>query len=128
MIWCGLVVGIIIAGDLGRIRAFLKWVNSFPLGDKAGHVFLIGTLAFLLNYALEWRILRIARWRIPVAPAIVAALMTCEEFSQIWIPSRTFDLADLAANYTGCVLAGLLGIWLQRRGENPPQAGERKAL
>ena len=36
---------------------------------------------------------------------IVAVVMTIEEISQIWIPSRTFDLGDLAANYVGILLA-----------------------
>jgi polysaccharide biosynthesis protein VpsQ len=110
-----LSLGVFIAcADEGKMRAFLAWVNSIPLGDKCGHVFLIGTLAFLLNRALAGRTVGIARRCVPLAPLLVAAVMTCEETSQIWIPSRTFDLLDLAANYTGCIAAGLLAHWLVR--------------
>jgi hypothetical protein len=114
-LWFLFVGGVVVCADEGKIRAFLAWVNSIPLGDKVGHVFLIGTLASLLNHALAGRTVTIARWRVPLAPLLVAAMMTCEETSQIWIPSRTFDLLDLAANYTGCIAAGLLAHWLALR-------------
>jgi hypothetical protein len=114
-LWFSFVAGVIVSADDGKIRAFLAWVNSIPLGDKVGHVFLIGTLAFLFNHALAGRTLSIARRRVLLAPLLVAAVMTFEETSQIWIPGRTFDLLDLAANYTGCVAAGLLANWLALR-------------
>jgi polysaccharide biosynthesis protein VpsQ len=41
---------------------------------------------------------------------IIAVAMTIEEFSQIWIPNRTFDLMDLAANYLGISIAGWIRI------------------
>jgi polysaccharide biosynthesis protein VpsQ len=106
------VTGIIIANDLGRIQKFIGWVNMLPFGDKCGHVLLIGTLAFLLNYALNGRMIKIGDQRILLGGSIVAIVITIEEFSQIWIPSRTFDLVDLAANYLGITIAGLR--WLRK--------------
>jgi polysaccharide biosynthesis protein VpsQ len=79
-----------------------------PGGDKLGHALFIGTLAFLLNYALAGRMIRIGSLKILLGCWIIAVAMTVEEFSQIWIPSRTFDLVDLAANYFGITLAGWL--------------------
>jgi polysaccharide biosynthesis protein VpsQ len=106
------VSGIIIANDLGRLRGIIQWVNLLPFGDKFGHFVLIGTLAFLLNYALNGRTIKIGRQKVLLGCSIVAIAITIEEFSQIWIPSRTFDLVDLAANYCGITIAGLL--WLRR--------------
>lgn len=102
------VASIIVGSDLGRLRNITGWVNSLPLGDKWGHLVLIGTLTFLLNYALSGRMVKIGRLKILLGCAIVAVAMTVEECSQIWFPTRTFDLIDLAANYLGITLAGLM--------------------
>jgi polysaccharide biosynthesis protein VpsQ len=106
------VAGIIIGSDLGRLRSITGWVGSFPFGDKCGHLVLIGTLTFLLNYGLNGRMLKIGRLNLLLGCAIVAVGITIEEISQIWIPLRTFDLVDLSANYFGIALAGF--VWLRR--------------
>ena len=110
-LWLILIGGVIACADLGGLRGFLRWINSLPFGDKAGHVFLIGTMAHLLNRALFNRIVKIGPVRCQLGGLIVAILMTIEEFTQIWIPSRTFDWGDLAANYSGILAAE----WLARR-------------
>ena len=107
------VAGIIVGSDLGLIGSITNWVNNLPYGDKTGHVLLIGTLTFLPNYGLNGRMVKIGRLKILLGCAIVAVAITVEEFSQIWIPLRTFDSIDLAANYLGIGLAGL--IWLRTR-------------
>jgi polysaccharide biosynthesis protein VpsQ len=106
------VAGIIVGSDLGRLRSITGWVNSVPFGDKCGHLALIGTLTFLLNYALSGRMVKIGRLKILLGCTIVAVAMTVEECSQIWFPARTFDLIDLSANYLGITLAGLM--WRNR--------------
>jgi polysaccharide biosynthesis protein VpsQ len=105
------IVGIIVANDLGQIQSIINWVNSVPFGDKVGHTIFIGTLAYLLNYALADRTIKISQYKILLGCMIIAVAITAEEFSQIWIPSRTFDFLDLAANYFGITIAG----WLRLR-------------
>jgi polysaccharide biosynthesis protein VpsQ len=105
------IVGIIVANDLGQIQSIINWVNSVPFGDKVGHTIFIGTLAYLLNYALADRTIKISQYKILLGCMIIAVAITAEEFSQIWIPSRTFDFLDLTANYFGITIAG----WLRLR-------------
>jgi polysaccharide biosynthesis protein VpsQ len=107
------VASIIVGSDLGRLRSITQWVGSFPFGDKCGHLVLIGTLTFLLNYALNGRMVKIGRLKVLLGCSIVAVAMTIEEISQIWMPLRTFDLIDLSANYLGIILAGW--IWLRKK-------------
>lgn len=102
------VAGIIIGSGLGQISSITNWVNDVPFGDKSGHLLLIGTLTFLLNYGVNGRIVKIGRLKILLGCAIVAVAITVEEFSQISIPARTFDWLDLCANYLGIALAGIV--------------------
>ncbi|MGH8047296.1 MAG: VanZ family protein [Chthoniobacterales bacterium] len=96
-----LCTGIVIGADRGTLSAALGWINSIPFFDKAGHIILIGTLAFLLNYALAGRRLG----PLQLGGLIVAVVMTLEEYSQSWFPARTCSVADLMANYTGVLCA-----------------------
>jgi polysaccharide biosynthesis protein VpsQ len=105
-----LIIGIITANDLGRLRSIISLVNSVPFGDKFGHIVLIGTLTYLLNYALADRLLKTGNYKMLLGYLIIAVAMTIEECSQIWIPNRTFDLGDLAANYLGISIAGWIRI------------------
>lgn len=106
------VAGIIVADDFGRLQTAIHWIASFPFGDKWSHLVLIGTLTFLLNHALNGRMVKIGDRKVLLGCAIVTVGITVEELSQIWIPSRTFDLVDLSANYLGIWLAGK--VWLRR--------------
>jgi polysaccharide biosynthesis protein VpsQ len=104
------IIGIIVANDLGRIKSIINLVNSLPFGDKFGHIIFIGTLAYLLNYALANQLIKIGKYKILLGCLIIAVIMTIEEYSQILIPNRTFDLGDLAANYLGISIAGWIRI------------------
>jgi polysaccharide biosynthesis protein VpsQ len=108
------VAGIIIGNDLGQLRTIVNyWVGSVPFGDKIGHLVFIGILTFLLNDALDGRMVKMGGLKVLLGCSIVAVVMTLEEISQIWIPWRTFDLVDLSANYLGIGLAGLK--WLPKK-------------
>jgi polysaccharide biosynthesis protein VpsQ len=111
LLFLSLIIGITVADNLGRLRSLINLITSVPGGDKVGHAIFIGTLAFLLNYALSGRMLKIGRYQILWGCLVIAVAMTMEEFSQIWIPIRNFDLLDLAANYFGITMAGWL--WLR---------------
>jgi polysaccharide biosynthesis protein VpsQ len=111
LIFLLLIIGIIIINDLGQLRNIMGLVNSVPFGDKFGHIILIGTLTYLLNYALTDRLLKFGNRKILLGCLIIAVIMTIEECSQLWILTRTFDLIDLSANYLGISIAG----WLRLR-------------
>ena len=102
------MVIVIVFADRGKARAFFGWINSFPLGDKAGHFFLIGVMALLLNYALAHRTAPINRAHLQLGGLIVAVVITFEVLSQLWLLSRTFDVGDLLANWLGVLVAELL--------------------
>jgi polysaccharide biosynthesis protein VpsQ len=106
------VAGTIFGSNLGRLGTITHWVNTQPFGDKCGHLILIGFLTYLLNHALDGREINIGRLKLLLGCTIVAVVMTIEEISQIWIPSRSFDFVDLSANYLGIAIAGF--VWLRQ--------------
>lgn len=111
MLWLLFVAGIIVCADRSLARSLFEFVALYPGSDKAAHALGMCALAFTLNYALRARTIPLKCCRVQLGGLIIAVVMTIEECSQIWIPSRSFDLLDLAANYAGILLAG----WLTRR-------------
>ena len=112
--WLAFVVTIIVCADRGGLRSFLGWVNSLPLGDKAGHFFLLGVMALLLNHALAYRACSIRLTRVQLGGFVIFVLITLEEFSQLCFTSRTFDVGDLFANGLGILAAECFARWRER--------------
>lgn len=99
---------ILYSANTGTMNSFFGQINQIPYGDKLAHMCLVGTLAFLLNLLLNAKTFLFKGFNILVASFAVFCFMTIEEFSQIWIDNRTFDLLDLTANYIGIGIASWL--------------------
>jgi len=126
---------IIFLADTDDYNFSFKIVGHIPYGDKMCHALLYGIMAFLLNYGLGFRRVRLLthlqplyrikafssfpfKGAVDTAPymgsIVVLILATLEECSQYYIPSRTFDLWDLGADFVGVVLFSIEGIkWKQ---------------
>jgi VanZ family protein len=109
--FAGLVAVIFIA-DLGWISP--NNVLWFKDGDKVLHFALLGTLALLVDLA----VLQVARRQNAVTTAlmastVIALLSSAEEFSQIWMPSRTPDWYDVFASCAGIVVGTLTALALK---------------
>ena len=102
------VVALIIwLADHIETRFVFEWIRAVPGGDKIGHFLIMGGFACTLNYALRCREVSLAGKPALLGSLIVLLLAASEEFSQLFIPGRTFDLLDLGAD--------ALGIWLLGR-------------
>ena len=104
----GLICFIIWSANTQQKFAFLQFGVAFPYADKLAHFLLIGSATFLLNLSLRNRTgLWIGRkWLL--GSVIIFVLITLEEFSQRFIPGRSFDLLDATANYAGIFCFGWL--------------------
>ena len=102
---CFLVITVLLANQ-GALPAWLEFLKSFYGGDKVGHFILMGSMAFLLNITLRQRRVNFAGMSVLLGSLIVMLVVTVEEFSQLWLPLRTFDWGDLLADYLGIAVLG----------------------
>jgi len=100
---------------------------SLPHVDHVLHFVLLGTASFLSHRALGGRRIRARSrcLRLPLGPSIVGAASIADECFQALVPSRTFDLLDMASNVSGVLLFGLLAEWLIRRSVSRPSLSAR---
>ena len=98
------ISAIIFIADNANYNFALRWVGAIPYGDKLGHATLYGVMAMLLNYGLSYRKIK----GLQLGAVLVLTFAIIEEFSQIYIPSRTFDLYDILADIVGVLLFSLL--------------------
>jgi VanZ family protein len=103
----------IVDNDLGD--GLFRFMNYVPGGDKTGHFLLMGTLCLLMNLWLNHRVLRISGFALLFGTLITIGLVTVEEFSQIFVKSRTFDLIDLAADYLGIIAFDFIARLIKKR-------------
>lgn len=102
-------ITIVIIANRGEGDQWWGFVTRIPNGDKLGHLGLMGTLSFLCNLALPSRELKIRRLRFITWPTLVLGiLISAEEFSQAFIPTRTCDVLDWLADLTGLALGQMV--------------------
>lgn len=92
---------IIFLADTADYNFAFKMVGHIPYGDKIAHALLYGTMAFLLNVGLGFRKVGNIFY---LSSIIVLTFAILEECTQYYIPSRTFDLWDVVADFVGVFL------------------------
>jgi VanZ family protein len=106
LIYVFVLAGIVILADLYSTKNLLAFVGNIPFGDTIGHFCLMGMFSLLVNLALDAKSFRFWKLNYLLGSLIVLAIVTAEEFSQIFIAGRTFDLIDLLFDYAGIFIFG----------------------
>ena len=99
------ILWIIYLANTGGSSIFFDFVRSIPNGDKLGHLGLFGFLTLVAITGLRFRTLSCGKFNIYYGAVLVMLFVVGEEMSQAFIPSRTFDFIDLAADSVGIFLA-----------------------
>lgn len=114
------LAGVILIANAGLQSRFFGFIRQVPGRDKTGHFVLMGILAFLMNLCFKGETFRGLRVPVLKGSFIVLVAVTLEELTQIFMASRAFDLADLAADYLGILLFGRLAWLICKRGRRVP--------
>ncbi|MDI3324415.1 VanZ family protein [Pontibacterium granulatum] len=104
VIFVSFVLWVIFEANTGKETAIFQWVRTLPYGDKVGHFAVFGLMVLMLNLCFRFQTLGRGWCQVYLGTAIVTSFAVTEEFSQYFIPSRTFDLYDLAADAVGVML------------------------
>lgn len=90
------------------LSAYLKVIPSeipkFPYYDTFMHFLLLGIAAYLSHLAFNKPKIQILNISVPLAPIIVFLFCILDEIIQMFVPNRTADLVDLAADLCGIIL------------------------
>ncbi len=108
VVFCVVLMGIVLIANLGYAGSVFSFLRNIPGGDKTGHFFLMGMFSFLVNLGLLCKRIRFGNIKILKGSLIVAFIVTVEEFSQIWLQYRGFDLGDLFCDYLGILCFGFI--------------------
>jgi len=104
---------IIYLADTADHNFAFRLIGHIPYGDKFMHGTLYGLMVLLLNYGLNFKSKKFFGFNMQIGAMIVLAFATIEEITQYWLPSRTFDLLDLLADFVGVVLFSFI-VWGKR--------------
>ena len=108
------VLWVIYLANLGGHSVFFDVIKQIPYGDKLGHMLLFGLLTYVANLALLSRHFRLGGVPLYYGTVLVSIFVLGEEISQGFIPSRTLDIFDLAADAVGIILFSYLSGLTQR--------------
>jgi len=95
-----LIAAVIIA-NTGNGHHFWSFIHQIPGGDKLGHIGLFFTLSFLSNLAFPSRIFGPRPFLISLTTLVLFTIVSLEEISQAFIPTRSCDIIDWLADVIG---------------------------
>lgn len=102
------IIVVIVFADLGWGNQYFILIRKIPNGDKIGHFFLVGILAFFVNLSLSCKTIQFHSVSMFKGSLILGILFTLEEISQLFVSNRTFSFLDLFFDYLGIVCFGNL--------------------
>ena len=105
---------IIIQADLGAYNPLIVLTKKVPFGDKLGHFLLYGTLVFLVNIASGLHMLKIKGYKILTGALLVMSFAIIEEFTQITLRTRNFEVLDIICDVLGIIVFSILSIYFYR--------------
>lgn len=114
-IYALILIVIVFLADRKDYQFLFKFVRNMPYGDKAGHFILMGLFSLMLNLALSCKTVKLWKLNLLMGSLIVTLVVTLEEFSQLFVRYRSFDLIDLVFDYAGIFLFGQLAYYLTKR-------------
>ncbi len=106
---------VLYAANQGNLPLFIRRIYMFSGGDKVGHIVLLALLTFFSNWLLRLKSIQVAQHHLLVGSLLIFVLISVEEFSQIFIDNRTFDLADLFSSYLGIFLGDVSARFIGRQ-------------
>ncbi|WP_351078222.1 VanZ family protein [Shewanella sp. CAL98-MNA-CIBAN-0140] len=98
------ILWIIYLTNTGGHSVLFDLIKHVPYGDKVGHMLLFGLLTYMANLALHSRHFRLGRLPLYYGTVLVSIFVLIDQISQGFIPSRTLDIIDLAADGVGITL------------------------
>ena len=110
-----MIIAMVNRGGYSVMNFITQFVHSIPYGDKVGHFLLMGFLSFMVNLSFKGKKFKLFYLSILIGSFLVCIVVTLEEFSQIFVLARTFDLGDLLFDYLGIFLFGQLAWYLSRQ-------------
>lgn len=113
------LIWIIYQINTGSQMLLIRMADIVPMGDKVGHFFVMGFLAYLVNIVMKCKLVRVGPVDLLMGSLIVFTFVFAEEVSQLFIRGRTFSLLDLGSDILGIWTFGWLAIktypYFQRR-------------
>ncbi len=96
--------------NTGGKNLILDIVEGIPNGDKIGHFFVMGILAYLVNMLLECKRFKLGPLYILKGSLIVGICVLLEELTHIFTRTRTFSYYDLLSDFLGILAFSILAV------------------
>lgn len=116
------IIAAVIIANRGEGSQWWSFIHKIPYGDKLGHIGLCGTLSFLCNLAFPSRPFGHRPFLVTRTTLVLLTIISLEELSQLFIPTRSFDLFDWLADLIGLAAGQTAALLCNRHSTKIPDA------
>jgi polysaccharide biosynthesis protein VpsQ len=114
------IIAAAVIANLGHGESYWPFIYHVRHADKAGHIVLCATLAFLCNLAFSGRCLGRRPFIATTTTLVLLAIISLEELSQIFISARSFDLIDWLADLIGLAIGQSMALFISKTPTSRP--------
>lgn len=104
------LMAVVVIANRGEGNDWWPFITRIPYGDKVGHVGLFGTLSLLCNLAFPNRHPSRLPAFITKTTLVLLIIISLEEISQAFLPTRSPDLFDWLADLLGIACGQALAL------------------
>jgi VanZ family protein len=108
LLFIGIILLLVALVALGVMPTLYSLVYDYPGVDKVAHVLAYGTLTYFVNLSTYPRSIKIFNRTFLLGTVMMVGFVTFAEFTQWFIPRRSFDLIDLMYSYIGVAFSAWL--------------------
>ncbi len=109
---------ILYLANTGSDSVFFDLIKMIPYGDKVGHICLFGLITLVMIFATKHKAMFIKGRKIYYGAMMVITFVVVEEFTQLFIATRHFELIDLVADAIGITTASFVAHISEKYGKN----------
>lgn len=99
------ILHIIYTANTGGSFGLFKLGLQLPYGDKLGHFTLFGAFTFILIWASKFKISSFRTFSYYTILPYLISFIVMEEYSQMFLDKKNFDMLDLLADAFGILIA-----------------------
>jgi hypothetical protein len=106
---------IVVIADNANGPPWWSFIDRIPYGDKVAHLCLISAMSFLCNLAFPTAKPKWFPAFLTLTSLVILVLLSLEERSQAFVPSRHLDFFDWLADLAGLVVGQFVASWFRTR-------------
>lgn len=109
LLYASCLIALSVSKSLGWFKSDIRSLQAILGGDKATHLIAVGILGFISSFLIDYSKGKLWFNKLIWVFLVVSALLFVDEFLQLFLKNRVFDMYDLYYGWAGALVGVVSG-------------------